>query len=172
MQGRKRNGILTIKEGNGVAQPTKWYSDSRKLVILSSTSALDRGILKQRRGKISTHFNGHAVNTELLFQTVHSVIQLSVYGAAANWCCKFGLTEEEKGRVGIPVDNKILTMVEPEEVELLVSPPTQALGNRMQGSALSFQTLERRYSLHNSVKKPSSNICDCREDVQNSTRCG
>ena len=33
-------------------------------------------------------------------------------------------------------------MVEPGEVELLVSPPTHAPGNRMQGSALSFQTLD------------------------------
>ena len=65
-------------------------------------------------------------NTELLFQTVHSVNQLSVYGAVANWCYQFGLTEEEKGRVAILVDNKIWTMVEPEEVELLASPPTHA----------------------------------------------
>ena len=27
-----------------------------------------------------------------------SVIQLSIFGALANWCHKFGLTEEEKGR--------------------------------------------------------------------------
>ena len=63
------------------------------------------------------------MNTDLLFQTVHSVNQLSVYGAVANWCNQVGLTEEGKGRVGIPVDNKILTMVELEEVGLLVSPP-------------------------------------------------
>ena len=46
-----------------------------------------------------------------------------------------------------PVDDKILTLVEPEEVELLVSPPTQAPGNTMQGSALSFQTLEKKIQL-------------------------
>ena len=71
------------------------------------------------------------MNTELLFQTVHSINQLSVYGAVTNWCYQFGLKEEEKGRVGIPVDNKILTMVELEEVHLLVSLPTRAFGNRM-----------------------------------------
>ena len=38
-------------------------------------------------------------------------------------------------------------MVQPEEVELLVSPPTQAPGNRMQGSALSFQTPEMKMQL-------------------------
>ena len=33
------------------------------------------------------------------------------------------MTNEEKERVAILVDNKILTVVEPEEVEMLVSPP-------------------------------------------------
>ena len=54
-----------------------------------------------------------------------------------------------KGRVAILVDNKILTMVEPEEVESLVSPQTQAPGKRMQGS----KHFKRRYRPHNSVKK-------------------
>ena len=71
------------------------------------------------------------MNTELLFQTIHSVNQLSVYGAVANWCYRFGSTEEEKGRASILVDNKILTKLKPEEVQLLVSPPTRATGNRM-----------------------------------------
>ena len=53
----------------------------------------------------------------------------------------------KKGRVGIPVDNKILTMLEREEVQLLVSPPTQAPGNRMQGSALNFKALEKKIQL-------------------------
>ena len=57
------------------------------------------------------------------------------------------MTEEEKGRVGTIVNNKTLTMVQPEEVELLVSPPTQAPGNRMQGSAVSFQTPEMKIQL-------------------------
>ena len=74
--------------------------------------------------------------------TIHSANQLNVYAAVANWCHQFAL-----GQVGIIVDNKILTMVEPEEVELLVSLPTQALGNRMQRGALSFQTLEKKLQL-------------------------
>ena len=36
------------------------------------------------------------------------------------------LLTEEEGQVGIILDNKILTIVEPEGVELLVSRPTQA----------------------------------------------
>ena len=68
------------------------------------------------------------MNTELLFQTIHSVNQLSVYGAVAN---QFGSTEEKKGRGSNLVDNKILTKLKPEEVQLLVSPPTKATGIRM-----------------------------------------
>ena len=96
--------------------------------------------MKQRRGKSCILFNGDFTNTELLFHTVRSVNQVSVYGAVANWCCQLGLTEEEKGRVAILLDNKNLTMMESEEVELLVSPPTQA-------PALSFQILEKEVQL-------------------------
>ena len=103
----------------------------------------------------SLQWNFHT-HTELPFQTAHPANQPSAHGAAANRC-QFGLTEEENGRVANPVDNKILTMVEPEEVDLLVSLPTQALGNRMKGS-VSFQFLEKKEQPHNFVKKPSSNI--------------
>ena len=65
----------------------------------------------------------------------------------ANWCEQIGLSEEEKGRVGILVDKLILTMVEPEEVQLLVSLPTQAPGNRMQGGASCSQILEKNVLL-------------------------
>ena len=57
------------------------------------------------------------------------------------------LDRRKKGRVAIPVDNKILTMVEPAEVELLAPPPTQAPGNRVQGGALSFQILAKKVQL-------------------------
>ena len=119
-------------------------------------SILSLGILKQKKGRTSIHFNGDSMSTELLFQTVHSVNQLTVYGAVANWCYQFALTEEEKGQVGIIVENKMLSMVEPDEVEMLVSPPTQTPGNRMQGGALSFQTLENKIQLTQLCEKASS----------------
>ena len=53
---------------------------------------------------------------------------------------------------------KMLSMVEPDEVELLISPPTQTPGNRMQGGALSFQTLENKIQLTQLCEKASSNI--------------
>ena len=48
-----------------------------------------------------------------------------------NWCHQFGLTEEEKGRANFSVDKEMLTRLQPEEVQLLVSLPTIAPGNRM-----------------------------------------
>ena len=105
---------------------------------------LQRGTSAELPPLTSTiHFNGDSVNTKLLFPTVHSVNQISVYEAVTDWCYQFGLTNEEK-EVAISVDNGIMTMVEPEEVELLVSVPTQAPGNGMQGSVLSFRTWEKR----------------------------
>ena len=56
--------------------------------------------------------------------------QLSIYGAVANWCHQFGLPEEEKGRAHSSVDNKMLTSVQPEEVQLKVSPASMTPGNR------------------------------------------
>ena len=50
-------------------------------LVFKSISALSRGILKQKKGETSIHFKGDSMNTELLFQTIHSVNQLSVYGA-------------------------------------------------------------------------------------------
>ena len=54
------------------------------------------------------------------------------------------MTEEEKGRVNVSMGNKMLTSVQPEEVQLLVSPPTMALGNRMRENVLSFEALSRK----------------------------
>ena len=52
------------------------------------------------------------MNTELLFQTIHYVNQLCVYGAVADWCHQSVLTKEKKGRASAPVDNKIFDQVE------------------------------------------------------------
>ena len=54
--------------------------------IFINTSALSRGILKQRRGKSTFHFNGDSVKTELLSQTVHSENQISVYAVVTDRC--------------------------------------------------------------------------------------
>ena len=137
--------FLRSKRRNGIPQPMKWHSDSKKPVVF--TSALSRGILKRKIGFETIHFNEDSSNTELLFQRIHSVNQLSIYGAVANWCHQFGLTEEEKGLANFSVDNKMLTSLQPEEVHLLVSPPTLAPGNRMRENVLSFEALASRIQL-------------------------
>ena len=107
----------------------KWYRDSHDgqwdsnskngHPIFKGTSALSRGILKQTRSKSTFHFNGDPLNTKLSFQTVHSLNQISVRAAVTDWCYQFALTNEEEQQVVIPVDNGVLTMVEPQMEMLL-----------------------------------------------------
>ena len=94
---------------------------------------------KEKKGRETVRFNGDSRNTELVLQTFHCATQLSIYGAVANWCQQFGLTEEEKGRVNLSVDKKILT-----RVQLLVFPPTKASGNSLRENILSFEALSSR----------------------------
>ena len=55
--------------------------------IFRATSALERGQLRSKeKGKKSIHFNGSEENIELIFRTVISVNQLSIYGAVADLC--------------------------------------------------------------------------------------
>ena len=77
--------VLTpLKNGNGIAQPKMVHRfKGTGHLVFKSISALSRGIGKQKKGKTSICFNGDSMNTELLFQTIHSVNQL-------------GSTEEEK----------------------------------------------------------------------------
>ena len=156
------------------AQKGEWDSLANKMVqqfketghpVFKSISALSRGILK-KKGRDTINFNGDSPNTELLFHTIHSVNQLSIYGAVTNWCQQFGLTEEEKGRANLSVDKKMLTSIPPEELQLLVSPPTMAPGNRMRENILNFETLSSRIHLTQQMCKsllPTS--CDSQEEV-------
>ena len=95
----------------GLGSEKRWYDDSHdqqgqwdctanKIVqrlmkigdpIFTNRSALSRGILKQKK-KVKVPLLSMEVlwNTELLFQTVHAVNQLSVYAAVMDWCYQFG----------------------------------------------------------------------------------
>ena len=181
------------RSGDSHAQKGEWDSRANEMVQqftetgplgFKSINVLSRGILKQRKGESTIHFNGDSTNTELSLETIHSVNQLSVYGAVANWCHQLGLTEEEKGRANFSVHNmslflvhfffislhvntalillsirslesqhhKMFTSLQPAEVQLLVSPPTMALGNRMRENVF-FEALTcREYSSHNCQK--------------------
>ena len=111
--------------------------------LFAATSALSRGILKRRNGKSTIHVNGDFMNTELLFQTINSVNQVSIYAAVTNWCYKFAL-KDEKEHIPTTVDNRIRAVVEPEEVGLLISSPNLAQGNLMMQSEAKFRVLEKK----------------------------
>ena len=73
VQARKRSGM------EHHAQKGQWNCTAAKMVqrfkeighlAFKSLNALSRGILKQKKGKTSIHFNGDSMNTELLFQTM------------------------------------------------------------------------------------------------------
>ena len=160
VQDHKKSGMAmsTIKKG-------QWNCTANKMTqrfketghpIFKSTSALSRGLLKHKKG---------------LFQTVYSVNQLSVYGAVANWCYQFGSTEDEKGRASTAVDNKILTKLKTEEIQLLVSSEK----SNWKQDARKSPELRR-----NDQSDTSDTImwkdflpisCGRREAVENSTKC-
>ena len=99
--------------------------------------------------------NVDASNTELLFRIMHSVNQLSVYGAVTNWCEQFGLTEEEKGqeKQKESVTKGVLTCVKSQEVKLLVFPPKLVSVNSSRENIQDFESLSetiRFANLHRS----------------------
>ena len=58
--------------------------------MFGGTSALARGPLKTKGGGItSTHNKSDLATVELLFRTIISVNQLSVYGTVLDWCEEF-----------------------------------------------------------------------------------
>ena len=65
------NILHSLKQENLIKHPTKWNSDLKKLVIVysKSFSALNRGILKQKKSKETIHFNGDSSNTTLVSNT-------------------------------------------------------------------------------------------------------
>ena len=125
----------------------KWNSTERFKdtghPVSKSISALRRGILK-KNNRDTTHVNADASNTELLFRIIiHSVTQLSIFGAVSKRCEQFGLTEEEKGR-GKPkefVTKGVLTSVNSQNVKLLVSSPRGVSRNSVREIIQDFKSL-------------------------------
>ena len=77
--------------------PSPPFSVQRSEEHCHDPRLLQRGTSAELPPLTSTiHFNGDTVNTELLFPTVHSVNQIGVYAAVTDWCCQFGLSNEEE----------------------------------------------------------------------------
>ena len=124
--------------------------DSKVPVIQysQSISALRRGILKKKNGRDTIHFNADASNTELTFRNIHSVSQLSIHGAVANWCEQFGLTEKEAGkeRQKESVIKGVLTSVKSQEVKLLVSRPKRVSGSSLREKIRTSSRWHRQFT--------------------------
>ena len=54
--------------------------------VFRASSALDRRFLKKKGGQCTIHFSAEPSDADLLFRTIHSANQLSIYGAIADWC--------------------------------------------------------------------------------------
>ena len=100
---------------------------------------------------------------KLSIQAINSVNQVSIYAAVTNWCCNFALKKEEKEHILTPANDRILAVVEPEEVDMLTSSPNPAQGNlEMQsiGKEVSHDTIMREgtfpASYHSRKSLPNS----------------
>ena len=118
--------------------------------VFKGISALSRGILKRKGGRCTIHFNADSSNTELLFRTIHSANQLSIYGAVSSWCGEFGQRPNEKDptaeKFAAKENEQLLKNVKPQEVNSLVQTPrndNRASGNRLRESLQRFETLEK-----------------------------
>ena len=68
--------------------------------IFRVSSAFERGELRSKGGdKKSIHFNGSEENIELLFRTMISANQLSVYGAIADLCKNYPKIQKARGNL-------------------------------------------------------------------------
>ena len=79
---RKPNGLW-----NHVADLMKVNLSESGHLLFRGTSALFRGALKSKGGERSwIHYNADPATAELLLRSIVSVNQMSINGAAANWC--------------------------------------------------------------------------------------
>ena len=126
--------------------------------IFTATSALSRGLVKQRKGRSTIHFNEEFMNTELSFQINHSLNQSSIHAIVTNWCYKCAMKKEERENIPTPVVNRIMANVEPEEVEMFISSPNQAKGNFMMQSEAKFRVLEKKVHMTQGLKHQDQHL--------------
>ena len=70
------------------------------LTVFRSTSLVSRGTLKSKGGgKVSMHLCAHQGTIEIVFRTIISVNQLSIYGAVSDLCEKYKACHARTGRL-------------------------------------------------------------------------
>ena len=89
----------------------------------SELPALNRGFLRKRGGRCTIHFSAEPSDAELLFRTITSANQLSIFGAVAE-CCD-DLAQQIAGRSFSSFEKSIAKVTEqlnrrlaPEEVNI------------------------------------------------------
>ena len=94
-----------------------------------------------------------------------------INAAVTNWCCNFALKKDEKEHLPTPVNNRIMAVVDPEEVEMLMSSPNQAQGNIIVQNEAKFRVLEKKVDMTQLCEKGFIPIsCHCRKSLPSSTR--
>ena len=111
--------------------------------VFRSIGAFSCEILKKKNGRDTIHFNADASNTELLFRIIHSVNQLSIYGAVSNWCEQFGLTERRKGtrKTERIRDQRCINMCEITGSKTIGIPSKQVSGSGLRENTQDFESL-------------------------------
>ena len=89
---------ITDQKEDGMLQQQRWYGSSRRPIIPSSQVSLLQVVEFWNKWKIKTsiHFNAEMTNSDSLFKIIFSANQLSIYGAVADWCHRFGAKENEQ----------------------------------------------------------------------------
>ena len=145
---KKWNGNQSYRlEGKWQATPDQMVErfEGSGQPVFKSVSPLARGILRRKNNKEAIHFIADAANTELLYRTLHSPIQLSIHGAVASWCEKFCLKLDEK--LPKTKNDIILKDVQPKEVNSLVKAlrnKEPAPGNRLREVQQNLENLGKK----------------------------
>ena len=142
---RKRDGTVAHLMDHATVQPTKWYSNEKKLVILFSLPPVlwVAEVWSEEMAKVPFTLMEISWTRNYYFKTIKSVNQVSIYAAATNWCYNFALKKEEHN-----------TFLHPWTIELwLLWKPKKwicwyilnlAQGNLMMQSELKFRVLEKK----------------------------
>ena len=131
-------------KGSGTPDTTKSTTSRGDLTSnFTSTSSLNRGVLKRKKNKNVIHFTAESSDVELLFRIIHSAHQLSVNGAVSSWIGQPSPAGAEPTSRET-VDEETTKSVNPEQVNSLVDSARSwyASGNRAQDDLHDIQLMD------------------------------
>ena len=138
-------------EWDRVAELMMFKVGERGHPVFRATIPLSRGTLKSKGGgKLSTHFCADEGTIELVFRTIISVNQLSIYGAVLDLCEEFKTCQARTGRRVLA--RQCIPLSEP--ASLLLKTPTPSTDDPAQEDLLKkYQERVERLSQQNRVIK-------------------